>query len=165
MLVAVSGGGGYFSVINSSIFISVNDAAKRLNVSKHVIYRLIDINAIKAFKPGGLTASYRIDETSLNEYISNLLDDSPFINILNEIFKNSPFKDKYVKLLVLRYMKDYTLEQVAENLGVSDTTYRTWETTALNTIKSRLKSITFEGIKDDKFALRVVAKAVVRRHL
>ena len=159
------GGGKIFIMTNSSVFISVNETAKRLNVSKHVIYRLIESNAIKAFKPGGLTAAYRVDESSLNEYISNLLNDSPFISILDDIFKNSPFKEKYVKILVLRYMKDFTLEQVAEHLGVSDTTYRTWETTALNTIKGRLKSITFESIKDDKFALRVIAKAVVRRHL
>lgn len=143
-------------------FITVKEATARLKVTNHVIYNLISRGFIKAFKPVGITSAWKIDESSLEKYIeSKVMENESFPNSINKIFENVKNGEEYKDLLLYRYAKGYPTTQIKELLNISETTYHIWENKALKIIRDNIKKISYNNVKDNQFALKLIVRVLL----
>mgnify|MGYP002869543232 FL=1 len=156
MITVDFGGGKGYLMTN---FITVKEATARLKVTNHVIYNLISRGFIKAFKPVGITSAWKIDSYSLEKYIEGkVMENESFPNSINKIFANIKNGEEYKDLLLYRYAKGYPTTQIKELLNISDTTYHIWENKALKYIRDNIKKISYNSIRDNQFALKLIAR-------
>jgi excisionase family DNA binding protein len=159
MITVDFGGERWCSMTN---FITVKEATARLKVTNHVIYNLISRGFIKAFKPVGITSAWKIDESSLEKYIeSKVMENESFPNSINKIFENVKNGEEYKDLLLYRYAKGYPTTQIKELLNISETTYHIWENKALKIIRDNIKKISYNNVKDNQFALKLIVRVLL----
>ena len=159
MLSIGCGGGESFLMIN---VISVKEAANRLKVGRAAVYSLVNRGVLKAFKLGGRTSSWRISEESLALYMSSSCIVVPsFLRILGRKIVHKR-KRKLISLLALRYYEGLSVSDVAAKLGVSTTTFFSWESFVLSCVRSICSEISYYAIKDDLGALRVCARSFMK---
>lgn len=158
----ITGGFGGERGCSMTDFITVKEATARLKVTKHVIYNLISRGFIKAFKPIGITSAWKIDSYSLEKYIEGkVMENESFPNSINKIFENVKNGEEYKDLLLYRYAKEYPLSQIKELLNISETTYHAWENKALKLIRDNIKKISYNSIRDNQFALKLIVRVLL----
>jgi len=137
--------------------VTVRTACQLLGVTQQTIYKLIREERVKAFKLPGRTSPYRIYRESLDDYIGSLSTSSPFARVLRETF---PEEDSiHIRVLELRFRDGLDDDGISEEMGVvAEKIYR-WVVEALMTLAPVAKAnLTYNDVKDNKFALRVMAQ-------
>jgi len=136
--------------------VTVSDACKVLGVTPQTIYKLIKAGKIKTFKLPGRTSPYRIYRKSLDDYVGILSTSSPFVNILGETF---PVGSLHLEILELRFRDGLDDDSICEKLGTTPERAYRWVVEALVTLATVVKErLVYRDVKDDKFALRVIAQ-------
>jgi len=136
--------------------VTVSDACRVLGVTPQTIYKLIKAEKVKAFKLPGRTSPYRIYRQSLDDYAGILSTSSPFVHILRETF---PEGSLHLEVLELRFRAGLDDDGICNKLGTTPERVYRWVVEALVALAPVVKErLIYRDVKDDKFALRVMAQ-------
>ena len=136
--------------------LTVREVGNALNVTHQTVYKLIENGNLKAFRLRGDSGPFRVYKESLDEYIGTAVD-TAFVKLLGEVFSGEEDK-RYIRLLELLYRDGLSREEAGGVIGeTSEKIYR-WVVNALSVLSPIMRDrLTFDDVKDDKFALRVTA--------
>lgn len=136
--------------------VTVTEASRVLGVTPQTIYKLIKAEKVKAFKLPGRTSPYRIYKQSLDDYVGILSTSSPFVHVLRETF---PEGSLHLSVLELRFRDGLDDGDICAALGTTPERVYRWVVNALVALAPVVKEkLTYKDVKDDKFALRVMAQ-------
>jgi len=136
--------------------VTVSAAGRVLGVTPQTIYKLIKAGKVKAFKLPGRTSPYRIYKRSLDDYVGILSTSSPFVHVLKETF---PEGSLHLEILELRFRDGLDDDGICNKLGTTPERAYRWVVEALVALAPKVKErLVYKEVKDDKFALRVIAQ-------
>lgn len=133
---------------------SVRDIRKALDVTQQTVYKLIEDGKLEGFRVGN---QWRIYRESFDRLIGASLEDTPFRVLFRETFTDEGSDRR--RVLELRYRDGLDRVAAAEELSVTESRVHTLIVNALLTLRPLVvEGLTYDDVKDDEFALRVLAQ-------
>lgn len=133
---------------------SVRDIRKALDVTQQTVYKLIDEGKLDAFRVG---TQWRVYRESFDKLIGATSGSVLFRAIVEGAFTDE--RSDRRRVLELRYGDGLGREAIAEELGVTESKVHSLTINALLTLRPLLATgLTYDDVKDDEFALRVLAQ-------
>lgn len=133
---------------------SVRDVRKALDLTQQTVYKLIEEGKLDAFRVGN---QWRIHRASFDRLIGASQTNTPFSSIVEAAFADEE-SDKR-RVLELRYRDGLDRAAAAEELDITENRVHALTVNVLLTLRPLLvDGLTYDDVKDDEYALRVLAQ-------
>ena len=144
---------GDLSMESSLEVATVRDVCRSLGVTNQTVYKLLDEKKLRGFRISG---RWRVYKESVDAYVGARTE-TAFELLLKEIFSGD--EDYYIQILDQQYKQGLSRGNISSRLGVAEEEVYRWTVTALSTLIPILKSrLSFSDVREDSFALRVIAE-------
>ena len=155
MLAAGTGVGGVSGMTEAPVvMMSVREIKRSLDLTQQTVYKLIEEGKLKGIRVGN---QWRIYKESFDQYIGTTSEKTLFRTIVEGAFADEESERR--RILELRYRDGLDRVAVAEELGTTENRIHALTVNALLTLRPLLADgLTYDEVKDDEYALRVLAQ-------
>jgi len=133
---------------------SVREVKKALDITQQTVYKFIETGKLEGVRVGN---QWRIYRKSFDRLIGAEPKNTPFRTLVKEVFTNEESDRR--RVLELLYRDGLDRETAAGELGITESKAHSLTVNALFTLRPQVaSSLTYDAVKDDEFALRVLAQ-------